>query len=404
MKHVIDRSTVHRHLVSDLHRSKSALIAAQQIESMIAQQGWAVGTIIGSEQTLRAQFGLGHRVGRETIRVLQSRYAIRARRGSHGGLLVGSPSRAMAVAEIADYLQAIAVKESELVEAQSVLAGMTSVPGEMTAIRTGDVFTAAIAEVRRRRADADHAHVQRATVEDEDVRATSQAKSATNGSARVAQSLLAEIERLRLSGKPLWLGSEQVLCERHEVGRPVLRQALRILESRGIIESHRGRFGGIQATVPSVRGAIETTLSYLSTAGLDQFELLRWTNCLGDRLNTFAVARWSDDDQRRTEALLSPSSPLYARWELWLTFVQWDACGNRILVFVARCTAAYQMRFVPDGHHISDRDLNDYQESLLERARAMSRRDLRGARDAFQIQSVVLERGLEPLLDRVAHA
>jgi hypothetical protein len=102
-------------------------------------------------------------------------------------------------------------------------------------------------------------------------------------------------------------------------------------------------------------------------------------------------------------ALLSPSNPLHARWELWLTFVQWEACGNGVLAFVARCTAAYQMRFVPE-HHISLRYLRYYQESLLERAHAMSRRDLRGARDAYRNHSAVLEGGLESLLDRVGIA
>src|ERR1700677_2604847 len=113
METLIDRSTIHHHLVGDLHRPKSALTAAQKIESMIARQGWAVGTMIGSEQTLRRQFGLGHRVGRETIRVLQSRNAIHARRGSHGGLMVGSPPRSMAINAIAEYLETVAVAYAE---------------------------------------------------------------------------------------------------------------------------------------------------------------------------------------------------------------------------------------------------------------------------------------------------
>jgi DNA-binding FadR family transcriptional regulator len=404
METLIDRSTIHHHLVGgDLHRAKSALTAAQKIESMIARQGWAVGTMIGSEQTLRRQFGLGHRVGRETIRVLQSRNAIQARRGSHGGLMVGSPSRSMAIGAIADYLETIAVKDSELAEARAVLARMASGRAGVTAIRTCDVFTAAVAEIRRR-AETNQGHAPGAAIDEGDARTPLQANSAANSSARVARSLLAEIERLRRDGKPPWLGSEQALCERHGVRRPILLQALRILEARGVIESRRGRFGGIDARLPSVRGAIEAALSYLSTVHLDRFEALHWTASLDDVLNTFAVERWSDEDQRRTEALLSPSNPLHAKWQLRLTLVQWDACRNRVLAFVARCNAAYQMRFVPDGHHISARDLRDYQESLLERSRAVSRRDLRGAREALQNQNVVLERGLESLLDRAACA
>jgi DNA-binding FadR family transcriptional regulator len=403
METLIDRSTIHHHLVGDLHRPKSALSAAQKIESMIARQGWVVGARVGSEQTLRKQFGLGHRVGRETIRVLQSRDAIHARRGSHGGLTVGDPPRSMAISAIAEYLEAIAVTDQELAEALAVLGKTAGRKVGLTANHCSDVFTAAIAEIQRY-AQRDQADAPHTIIDDVHPGTKLRGNSMPNSSARVALRLQAEIERLRRDDKPPNLGSEHELCERYGVGRPILLQALRILEARGVIESRRGRFGGIDGRVLSVRGAIEAALSYLSTVHLDRFDALRWTNSLDEALNTFAVERWSDENQRRTEALLSPSNALHANWQLWLTLVQWDACGNRVLAFVARCNAAYLMRFVPDGHHISARDLRDYQASLLERSRAISRRDLRGAREALQYQNEVLERGLEFLLNRAVCA
>src|ERR1700722_4030071 len=120
MNYVIDRPVVHRHLAGDVRPPNSAITAAQKIESMIARQGWSVGNVIGSEQTVRVQFGLGHRVTREAIRVLQSRSAVYGRRGPQGGLVVGSPSRLMATAAIADYLEAAAVSAAELSEAPTV--------------------------------------------------------------------------------------------------------------------------------------------------------------------------------------------------------------------------------------------------------------------------------------------
>lgn len=401
MRHIIDRPNVHVHLVSDLRPRKGALTAAQQIESMIARQGWVVGNIIGSEQALRAQFGLGHRVGREAIRVLQSRNAIRARRGSQGGLLIGSPSRLMAIDAIADYFDAIAVDTCELIEAQTVLAGMAKAYVAMTAIRTGEIFLAALAEAQRRRTvigpQAAPAHTGYA-----DAQGAPLVKVRGDRVSQVAHNLLIEIERLRHANQPLWLGTEQALCELHNVGRAVLRQTLRILEARGIVESHRGRFGGIKAIVPSVRGAIETTLSYLSTASLHQSDLLPWTNALGNSLNTLALERWSDTAQNRFKALQDTSNPAHADWELRLTNVQWDACGNRVLAFVARCVATYQIRFLPEGHYVTQRDRWAYQEALLEGAYAMSRQDRQGVRDACSSQSIVLERMLEPFVDRPA--
>jgi DNA-binding FadR family transcriptional regulator len=216
--------------------------------------------------------------------------------------------------------------------------------------------------------------------------------------------LLLEIELLRREGKPLWLGSEQALSERYGVGLAVLRQALRILDARGITESQRGRGGGVMARMPPARGAIETTLTYLSATRLDQLELLSWVAAFDDVLNTLAVERWCDDDQRRSEALLSPASASQGRWKSLLTCVQWDACGNRVLALAARTTAAYQVRFVPDGYHVRQLDRSELQTALLERARAMSRQDLQGARDAIHNQSFVLERVVERLLDRTEQA
>jgi DNA-binding FadR family transcriptional regulator len=399
-KHCFDRLAVHYHLVNDPSHPKSALAAAQQIESMIARQGWVMGAIIGSERALRARFGLGHRVVREAIRVLQSRSAIQARRGSQGGLMVGRPSRSMAISAIADYLEAITVNESELNEARTVLAKMATPPIAMTAIHIGDIYIGAVEEVQRRRAIG--TRPRSAEPGDRDLSAAPPTACRVTRSARVAQSLLLEIEQLRREGKPLRLGSEQVLSERHGVGLAVLRQALRILDARGITESHRGRMGGVIGRVPPARGAIETTLTYLSMTRLDQLELLSWVAAFDDALNTLAVERWSDDDQRRSEALLSPAGVSRGYWKALLTCVQWDACGNRVLALVARTTAAYQVRFVPDGYHIRQCDRAAYQVALLERARAMSRQDLQGTRDAIHNQSFVLERVVERLLDRAA--
>jgi DNA-binding FadR family transcriptional regulator len=400
MEHSFDRLAVHYHLVSDPSVPKSALTAAQQIESSIARRGWKVGSIIGTEQTLRTEFGLGHRVMREAIRVLQSRNAIQARRGSQGGLLVGRPSRSMAIAAIADYLDAVAVKESELSEAEAVLATAAKPPIATTATRIGDLALEAILEVQRRRAAAEGLQAPSHDNGGMNRQAASPANSGATRSAGVAECLLVEIEHLRRAGKSLRLGSEQALSERYGVGLAVLRQALRILDARGITESHRGRLGGIAARVPSARGAIETTLTFLSATHLDQLELLSWVAAFSDIINTLAVERWSDDDQRRSEALLSPAGASHGRWKSLLTCVQWDACGNRVLALVARCAAAYQVRFVPDNYHVRQGDRNAYQVALLDRARAMSRQDLQGARDAIHNQSYVLERVVERLLER----
>jgi DNA-binding FadR family transcriptional regulator len=403
MEHSFDRLAVHYHLVSDLSRPKNALAAAQHIEGIIARQGWAAGTVIGCEKTLRAKFGLGHRVGREAIRVLQSRNAIQARRGSQGGLVVGRPSRGMATAAIADYLEAIMIRETELAEAQTALSSLTKLPTTMADARIGDVFVAAIEEVHQRQAIQKETEARTAPILDASLRHALPGCAGSTRSAGIARHLMGEIKRLVSANETLWLGTETSLSEQYSVGLAVLRQALRILDAGGFTESRRGRAGGVTGRVPPARGAIETTLTYLSALHLDQLELLPWVAALGDKLNTLAVERWSEDDQRKSEALLGNVGSLQGRWKSLLMCVQWDACGNRVLALVARCAAAYQVRFVPDDYHVRPRDRSAYQEALIEHARAMSRRDLKGARDAIHGQRCVLQRVVERLADCAAH-
>jgi DNA-binding FadR family transcriptional regulator len=404
MNYVIDLPVVHRHLAGDLRPPKSAITAAQKIESMIARQGWSVGNVIGSEQTVRRQFGLGHRVTREAIRVLQSRSAVYGRRGPQGGLVVGSPSRSMAIEAIADYLEAAAVTAGELIEARTVLCKMADTTVAAPAIRTRDVFVAAIEEAERRRVAVREAQAQLPHLEEIAARILPAVSVDDIRPARIARRLLLEIEHMRHAGELLWLGSEEQLCERHGVGHAVLRQALRILDARGVTESRRGRFGGIKAQAPSVRGPIEATLSYLSREPLRQSDLFSWSMSFNDILNTLAVERWSDGDQCRFESLLLRLRGLDDNWVPVLMCALWDACGNRALALVARCVAAYQIRFVPDGHDVTQSERDIYQVALIERARAMSSRDRRGARDAYCEQTFALEKMLERSLNRGGHA
>jgi DNA-binding FadR family transcriptional regulator len=370
---------------------------------MIARQGWSVGNVIGSEQTVRLQFGLGHRVTREAIRVLQSRSAVYGRRGPQGGLVVGSPSRSMAITAIADYLEASAITADELVEARTVLCKMVDTTVAAPAIRTCDVFVAAIEEAELRRVVVHDAQAQLPHLGQIGARTPPAAGVDDISPARIARLLLLEIERMRHAGELLWLGSEEELCERHGVGHAVLRQALRILDARGLTESRRGRFGGIMARIPSVRGPIEVTLSYLSREPLCQSDLFAWSVSFNATLNTLAVERWSDDDQRRFESLLHRLRGLDDNWVPVLMCALWDACGNRALALVARCVAAYQIRFVPDGHDVTPSERDIYQVALIERARAMSSQDRRGACDAFCEQTFALERMLERSLNRGPH-
>jgi DNA-binding FadR family transcriptional regulator len=60
------------------------------------------------------------------------------------------------------------------------------------------------------------------------------------------------------------LGDEAELPERYEVSQWVLRQAIRILETSGIVTMRRGQGGGLYISRPSPDHTIETAVSYLN--------------------------------------------------------------------------------------------------------------------------------------------
>src|SRR3546814_3679621 len=63
-------------------------------------------------------------------------------------------------------------------------------------------------------------------------------------------------------------GTEEEICSRLGTSRHVLRQAIRVLENQGVVESQRGRSRGLVAGTPKIAAAVETLIAYLSSAGI----------------------------------------------------------------------------------------------------------------------------------------
>lgn len=73
-------------------------------------------------------------------------------------------------------------------------------------------------------------------------------------------------------------GSEAQLAERFGVGRAVVREAARILESRHTARMRRGPGGGLLVATPAISGVIEAIGRYLAFHGKGEFaERYHWT-------------------------------------------------------------------------------------------------------------------------------
>lgn len=68
-----------------------AELLAEQIEDEIIDQGWPVGTVMGSEAELLEKYGVSRAIFREAIRIVDHHGVAEMRRGPGGGLVVATP-------------------------------------------------------------------------------------------------------------------------------------------------------------------------------------------------------------------------------------------------------------------------------------------------------------------------
>jgi DNA-binding FadR family transcriptional regulator len=88
------------------------------------------------------------------------------------------------------------------------------------------------------------------------------AKPVANRAIALARRISREVVE---SGWPVGtvLGSEQELAEKYQVGRPVLRQATRLLEHQSVAMMRRGPAGGLVVTAPDGESVTEAIALYL---------------------------------------------------------------------------------------------------------------------------------------------
>jgi DNA-binding FadR family transcriptional regulator len=120
------------------------------------------------------------------------------------------------------------------------------------------------------------------------------------------------------------IGSEPELMVRYSVGRPVLREALRVLEHEGRATSRRGPAGGIYVTRPESSVVTRSIAVWLSDHDATVEQLYEVREFIEGRAAEWATAHIDEDgarllvDMLRTEARLlgSESTEEYARQAL----------------------------------------------------------------------------------------
>jgi DNA-binding FadR family transcriptional regulator len=106
------------------HSTKKAERVAWAIRQHISDHQLAPGAVVGSEESLMGEYGVGRPVLREAIRILERLGAVRMRRGGQSGLTVSRPSPDHVVTFARNYLQRHPPADGERAVALDVLRGI----------------------------------------------------------------------------------------------------------------------------------------------------------------------------------------------------------------------------------------------------------------------------------------
>jgi hypothetical protein len=126
----------------------------------------------------------------------------------------------------------------------------------------------------------------------------------------------------------------------------VLRQAVRLLESRGLIDSQRGRTHGLHAGVSDTAALVELVVAYLSSVRLSWSQLDPVAHILSRIVRSVVTTESTPRQRRELLARLERmgdrmDSPTLITAQL---HAEWSIVANPLLIFIERCAAAYCAR------------------------------------------------------------
>lgn len=305
------------------------------MEDDIAALALPPGAALGSLRELSERYRQGRSVVREAISLLERRGLGRMRPGPCGGFIIARPTAEMIGAELAGHLRAADCSARAVQDAQEALELMRGceTAETMPVVR----LLAACLQVMHSSEPSAEAGPGSAA-----------AHGSTSLPALIARRLTAEIARTGSAGARL--GSEWDLCERFQVSRLTLRQAIRLLQDDGLVECRRGRGNGLVIRDRRGPASIRLALAYLigerldpKSAGTSLFQLNAFIPAL-------AVSRADVVQRAALDAALSrlEGRESIERYDL-LGLVHCVArlADSPIIDLFSRCLAAYEARFHP---------------------------------------------------------
>jgi DNA-binding FadR family transcriptional regulator len=367
---------------------KSAFAAARQMERDIFEESWPAGAVFADQQNLLRRYGFSRAILREAVRLLEDRGVARMRRGPGGGLVILPISAAVIVSTVTEYFAGRQVTADQLRQGRAALEiaityrrclgeGVTAVRqftedfrSRLRAAPGAGLLGAGTEALQRPRSSAGNAFTALFAscidaIEERMHVPVHEDKAADGAGAlprtrrcrahELARVLTLELDHAQVAGVArvgtarvgtARVGTAAELCERHNVGREVLGQAIRLLESRGVVDCQRGRTHGLHAGVQDAAALVERVVAYFSSIRLSWHELDGVARMLS-RIVRMTLAAEATPSQRQTmldrlDALHDWSdAPAVVTAQL---HAEWAMVANPVLRFMEQCATAYYAR------------------------------------------------------------
>ena len=349
---------------------KLASAAVARIEDDIRRSAGPPGGLFGTGPEICERYGLGRETLLEAVRILEDRGIARMRRGPGGGLVIlEAPHRDIASA-LARYFVFAGLSDEQVSEARDAIwllhrydtaarAGTTEAfiadfrsmlasgksplhaldksarPSLLAINRSIRPFAEALDQLAE--------HRQRAVILLYNRPPEGPRAGSVGLAGFVAELLIVEIGRRRQKGE-FCLGFELDLADRFGVSRQVLRQAMRLLEDRGVVRCERGRSGGIMATTVHPPMVIEQIADHYAEVQLVERDFRPTLSMLG-RLNRLLVAlKAQQADWDEIAQLIG-----LQRWDdptshMMRIHLEWRVLDNPALSLLEQVLSAYRAR------------------------------------------------------------
>jgi DNA-binding FadR family transcriptional regulator len=351
---------------------KRAEQVAWRVEDGIAGAQIPLDERLGSERDLAARFGTGLGVAREALEILDVRGVCIVRRGPGGGIFVSKPSTETTAQAITNYLLRLALTPRQIQEAEQLLLELDAKqraenPVMILFAECLDQIKSSLAEHQDRDAKARSASwllressaIGAGTWRCDPMRSLSVAQ-------RVGWAISIAIAKGHFAGCRR-LGSEEQLCESYQVSRASMRQATRLLETCGIIESRPGPQGGLIPCQPSTASIIRRIDSYLLALRLNGLAWRDAAQLFGDAALNSLLSNAGEGEQSFLEEGLETMACLKREHRLpvarRLLREMIERCRNPLITVFWRALAGYIFRaFIkscdPDISEIADFTVN----------------------------------------------